>query len=276
MRATNFASDVGTALAVTRACDTAPPEVSAFSPSAGTVINTTSPSLNLTTDENADCKWSFTDQSYSEMAGDCTGDGTTLQTCAPGVAAQGLMEIHFACRDTLGNEDSAATNIDTHYYILQGVYNTATDKQFIYIWPPVPAPTAAILSQTQRFTNGAYVDIDVTQLTACEGIAAVTTGAVALNAQIPDTVTHNLAAGWNLIYNPFGIAVEFDGTHFNFRKSGDAATVSLDVCTDVADYAILGLGNGQTTYVPDDTATIPAFSAFMVYSLSAGELIMNQ
>jgi hypothetical protein len=275
MRATNFAADVGTALAVTRTCDANPPQVLSLNPAAGSVFNTTSPSITVTTDENADCKWSLTDQAYADMAGDCTGDGATSLACAPGVMPEGAMAIHIACRDDVGHAQTADQNSDARYFVLQGSYNTATDKQFIYICPPVPAGTAAQLSQTQKLVNGTYVDVDVTQITQCEALAAVTTGQVGLNASVPSTVTHAITAGWNLVYNPFGAALAYDGAHFSFRKSGAADAASLDACTDLSDYAILGPGNGSTSYVPDDTAAIPAFSAFMIYSLSNGELIIT-
>jgi len=90
--------------------DTTPPVQSAWNPAKSATITTTSPTITFTTDENADCKWSLTDQAYGDMAGDCTGDGTTSQSCATSGLSEGANIVYTACRDTALNADTIATN----------------------------------------------------------------------------------------------------------------------------------------------------------------------
>ncbi len=80
-------------------------------------INDNTPEAIITTNENADCRASLLDESYADMANDidCTGDGTTSHTCqfiAP-IPDSVSQEMHFACRDIAGNENSQLNNLDT-------------------------------------------------------------------------------------------------------------------------------------------------------------------
>ncbi len=97
--------------------DTTPPVQSAWNPAKGTTINTTSPTITFTTDENADCKWSLSDQAYGSMVGDCTGDGTTSQSCAATGLSVGAVVVYIACRDSLMNADTVATNQHINYTV---------------------------------------------------------------------------------------------------------------------------------------------------------------
>lgn len=97
--------------------DTTPPIQSAWSPSKGATIATNSPTITFTTDENADCKWSLTDDAYSAMVGDCTGDGTTSQSCATSGLSEGAEIVYIACRDTVLNADTASSNTHVDYMV---------------------------------------------------------------------------------------------------------------------------------------------------------------
>jgi len=108
--------------------DTTPPVQSAWNPAKSATITTTSPTITFTTDENADCKWSLTDQAYGDMAGDCTGDGTTSISCAVSGLSEGAEMVYVACADTLANKDSAATNEDIDYTV-----DTITNNAWITI-----------------------------------------------------------------------------------------------------------------------------------------------
>lgn len=98
--------------------DTTPPVQSNWSPAdSGTLLNTPTPLVTFTTDENADCKWSLTDQSFSAMGTYCIGAGSTSQACAVNGLLQGTQTVYFACSDTLGNSDSDTTNTELTYFV---------------------------------------------------------------------------------------------------------------------------------------------------------------
>ena len=99
--------------------DVVPPVQSGHNPPSGSAITTMSPAVTFNLDENGDCKWSLTDQSYSAMSGDCTGDGTQSQTCMVSGLNKGLNKVHIACRDAFGNQDTAATNKELVYTVVR-------------------------------------------------------------------------------------------------------------------------------------------------------------
>ncbi|MEW6201173.1 MAG: NHL repeat-containing protein, partial [bacterium] len=126
--------------------DRSPPDQSNWSPAKGSVITTTSPTVTFNTNENADCKWSLTDQAYSAMAGDCTGDGTMSHTCAVSGLSEGAMIVYTACRDTVGNEDSAITNEHIDYT----VDRTPPDQSN---WDPAKGSVITTTSPTVTFNT---------------------------------------------------------------------------------------------------------------------------
>ena len=98
--------------------DSTPPSADSFLPAAGATVGATSFNVTFNTGENADCRWSLSDQAYGDMAGDCTGDGGTSHTCAVSGLAMGANTVSTACRDTAGNEDTAGTNNDLAYTVV--------------------------------------------------------------------------------------------------------------------------------------------------------------
>jgi hypothetical protein len=84
-----------------------------------------------------------------------------------------------------------------------------------------------------------------------------------------------ITVGWNMLFNPYNTALEYDGTHFSFKKTGSDASISLDECVNLSDYVVIGNGNGNIQYVPDDIAAIPAHTGFMLHSDAAGELTIK-
>lgn len=90
--------------------DKTPPSQSLWTPAKNATISTNMPIIVFSTDESADCKWSQTDLDYGDMSGDCTGDGTTSQSCATSGLSEGLETVYIACRDTLLNEDTIISN----------------------------------------------------------------------------------------------------------------------------------------------------------------------
>ncbi|MFC1474659.1 FG-GAP-like repeat-containing protein [bacterium] len=97
--------------------DTIPPVQSAWSPAKGSTLKNTTLTITLTTDENADCKWSLTDQAYSDMSGDCWNDGTTSIRCDMDGLSEGAEIVYTACRDEYGNEDTADSNDHIDYTV---------------------------------------------------------------------------------------------------------------------------------------------------------------
>ncbi len=111
------ADTAGTNDALNYTIDLSPPVQSGWSPATGTYITTSSQTITFTTDENADCHWSLTDQAYADMGGDCAGDGTTGQSCAATGLSSGPEVVYIACADTYGNEDTADTNKELAYTV---------------------------------------------------------------------------------------------------------------------------------------------------------------
>ncbi len=72
------------------------------------------PDIIFTTDENANCKISLTDQGYDAMGNDClTGEGTTSHTCiSPGLGSVGDKNIYLACKDSSDNKHTSLNNKD--------------------------------------------------------------------------------------------------------------------------------------------------------------------
>lgn len=98
--------------------DTSPPTASSISPSSGSTIYTSTPTITFTTDEAAYCRAGTTDESYADMADnvDCTGDGTTSQSCTlSDLGASGTKNVYISCADGSGNEDTIATNENLTY-----------------------------------------------------------------------------------------------------------------------------------------------------------------
>lgn len=91
--------------------------ISGVSPASGTTITTATPTINFTTDKEAWCRASTTDESYDAMADNinCSGSGTTSQSCAMNLGADGAKNVYLACRDKYGVNHSASTNTDLSY-----------------------------------------------------------------------------------------------------------------------------------------------------------------
>ena len=105
---------------LTAEIDTQPPTQSSWNPAKGATVTTTSPTLTLTLDEAGDCKWSLADQAYSDMSGDCTGDGGPSISCATSGLSEGSEVVYIACRDDTDaspNEDTADTNEHVDYTV---------------------------------------------------------------------------------------------------------------------------------------------------------------
>jgi hypothetical protein len=79
-------------------------------------VNVNMPTVKLTTNEDANCFGSLSDENYDDMSDDidCTGDGTISHVCSfttpiPDSVSQGM---HFACQDTAGNKNTVGNNAD--------------------------------------------------------------------------------------------------------------------------------------------------------------------
>ncbi len=93
------------------------PTKSSFNPASGTTISDTTPTITFTTNENAYCKASLTDESYANMSDDitCTVENTTNQSCdITDLGVDGTKNIYIACKDGI-NEDTSENNENLTY-----------------------------------------------------------------------------------------------------------------------------------------------------------------
>lgn len=100
--------------------DTSPPVLSNLTPVADSTITESAPTVTFTTDENATCRMSLTDESYADMSDDvvCDGGGTTSHSCtSPDLGEDGAKTLYIACTDASGNEDSVATNEQLNFIL---------------------------------------------------------------------------------------------------------------------------------------------------------------
>ncbi len=114
----------GTNTEVSYEIDSTAPIQSGHSPSDGSTIYTYSPAITFSTDEDARCLWSLTDQDYGSMSGSNTCDSsyTTSHSCSVSGLTGDIDYVYTACADDTeyyANEDTAGTNTHLGYYILQ-------------------------------------------------------------------------------------------------------------------------------------------------------------
>jgi len=88
-----------------------------WAPTAGTVITASAQTISFTTNKNASCRWSLSDQSYAAMADTCGGGGSTSISCNVAGLTDGAEVVYLACRDACGIEDTAATNMELNYTV---------------------------------------------------------------------------------------------------------------------------------------------------------------
>jgi len=171
--------------------DTTPPTQSAWNPAKSSTITTTSPTITFTTDENADCKWSLSDEAYSAMTGDCTGDGTTSQSCVTSGLSEGANIVYTACRDTSGNEDTVATNKHIDYTV-----DMTPPVQSA--WNPAKSSTISTTSPTITFTTDENADCKWSL--ADQTYSAMTGDCTGDGTTSQTCVTSGLSEGANVIY----------------------------------------------------------------------------
>ncbi|MFA6451608.1 MAG: hypothetical protein WCX65_19210, partial [bacterium] len=111
--------------------DFTPPVQSAWNPAKSALISTAAPTILFHTNENADCKWSLTDDAYGAMANDCSGDGTMSQSCITAGLIEGAEIVYVACRDAALNADTIITNTHVNYIVdttlpVQSAWNPAS------------------------------------------------------------------------------------------------------------------------------------------------------
>lgn len=131
--------------------DSAPPSQSAWNPAKGANLTVTTVAIHFSTNENADCMWSLTDDAYDDMPGNCTGDGTKSQTCSPTAMPDGAVTVYIACKDTPGNKDTADTNEHVNYTI-----DTTPPVQSN--WNPLPGDVLSTSSLNLTFDTNENAD----------------------------------------------------------------------------------------------------------------------
>ena len=96
--------------------DVVPPVVSNFTPTLGS-ISTLPTSTSFTLNEIGYCRYSTSDQSYSQMTSDCSGGGTTSITCEVPHTNESSMTFFISCQDVLGNSNSSSDNNSIDYHL---------------------------------------------------------------------------------------------------------------------------------------------------------------
>jgi len=92
--------------------DTTPPVLSNPLPSGQLPAGTTSTTASITTNENATCKWSTTDQAYSDMPNTFSTTGGTLHTTTfTGLVNNTAYTRYVRCQDPAGNPNITSTAI---------------------------------------------------------------------------------------------------------------------------------------------------------------------
>ena len=94
--------------------DTTPPTVTITAPTQNQILpaGTTSTTLSVTTNENANCRYSTTDQSYSLMPSNFTTTGSTSHsTTLTGLADGNSYTRYIRCQDSAGNPTTSSQSI---------------------------------------------------------------------------------------------------------------------------------------------------------------------
>ncbi|MFA6523153.1 MAG: FG-GAP-like repeat-containing protein [Candidatus Peribacteraceae bacterium] len=164
--------------------DSAPPAPSSFSPASGSTITDATQDITFTTDENATCMVSLTDQAYAAMSVTCTGGGTTSQTCTtPDLGSDGAKSVYIACTDgtnadTVDTNESLSYTLDTSAPTLSSVTAAAGSGSATITWTTSESgsslvqygATAALGRSTSEVDTGTGVmshSVSLSGLTAC-------------------------------------------------------------------------------------------------------------
>jgi len=218
----NNADDGATNKDLAYTIDTTPPVPSSISPASGSTISDTTPTITFTTNENAYCRASTTDETYANMSDndDCTGDGTTSQSCTlSDLGADGSKSVYIACSDGT-NADTVDTNENLTYTLSTNAAPNA---------PTIVSPAnATSTNDTTPTLSANYSDSDTgdtgvtgyrissSSLTDCVNstniIASGTSSATSDNNE--DTTWAN------------GSSIGSDGTYYWCAQNNDGITTS--------------------------------------------------
>ncbi|MBN2230167.1 MAG: hypothetical protein JW779_11315, partial [Candidatus Thorarchaeota archaeon] len=102
--------------------DASTPVQSSHNPASGSTIKTTSQTITFSTDENARCRWSLSDQAYGSMSSGNTCDAgfLTSHSCSTSGLSQGSEIVYIACTDDTdvsANADTIASNTHISYTV---------------------------------------------------------------------------------------------------------------------------------------------------------------
>jgi hypothetical protein len=103
---------------LTYALETTPPVLSAILPTDGSTISDSTPTITFSTNEDASCRISLSDESYPDMSDDitCDGEGSGTHSCpSPDLGPDGTKHLYLACIDEEGNYHDEDSNTDLTY-----------------------------------------------------------------------------------------------------------------------------------------------------------------
>ncbi|MFA6451531.1 MAG: ice-binding family protein, partial [bacterium] len=268
--------------------DTTPPSQNTWAPAKSDTITTTAPTITFNTNENADCKWSLTDQAYADMLGDCTGDGTIAQSCVTAGLIEGAEIVYVACRDAALNADTIATNEHVDYLINTApVANAGPDQSLIQ--PCVPSAIALDgsassdadgnpLTYAWSQTGGPAVVLSSSTVQV-PTFTPVATGTYTFSLTVNDGIINSAADSVTITMAvtpgapPLGSACAFGVMAIATITNTGASTVNGDVSLNPPGIAITGFPPGVVTGVihnGDATAALAKQDLLSAYNYAKG------
>jgi len=247
-------ADTNEALTFTLNTDSSPPAPSGFSPASTSTITDVTQTITFTTDENATCRVSLTDQAYGDMSVTCTGGGTTSQSCTtPDLGANGAKTVYIACTDGT-NADTVATNeaisymLDTSGPSITDIETDATSSSATIAWNTDEAASTRLLwgltsvpgtltDETNTETRLSAHEVELTGLTACTSYYAYPLSTDASGYSATGSLTRFTTTGCTNsadVKSQTGSAIATGGGSLSMTGGGSGAslTVPADASTN--------------------------------------------
>ncbi len=120
--------------------------------------------MTFNTNVSASCRWALTDSAYSAMSSNCSGSGTTSQSCSVSGLSDGARVIYLACSGS-GGADTATTNthvpltIDT---VPPTIQITAPDNGSSWFTSQPPSVVSVSYSDDRSGANPADLEVKFT------------------------------------------------------------------------------------------------------------------
>lgn len=188
------------------------PTQSNWSPAKNGFSNSGSFNLTFNTNASASCRWALTDSAYSAMSSNCSGSGTTSQSCAVSGLTDGSRVVYLACSGSSGAADTAATN--THVPLIidtvpPTIQITAPDNGSSWFTSTPPTVVSVSYSDDRSGANPAELEVNFTLM----GRKLSITDLFGRDATANATTSRTDAANSNPLYRTS--VTRFDSTDFD-------------------------------------------------------------